>query len=385
MKKLVIILSLFPFSLNAQIVQINGTGRTVTINAPGKPSSVSITQPSEPPEPDYFDPQSGDITFTDEHFQYSIPGYAGSGYTARSSAGFVEFRTSETSISVKVGGNWSTASSAFDEQSDCEVLVNGVYNQSVRLTVDNTTQTYAISLPVGEKIVRLVNGYTANGNNLLPGNGVFVQGVVTIGNVEIKIPVTPINKKLFIGNSITTGATSTHPTITGFAGLLRNIGWQIQMDSYGGRRLLTTSAALGDDMAEFISDEMNGTITNEVFMFLGTNNFALFGGHSKANFKLYYGYFLDALHTLRSDITIYCISPFNRDTYSTPNSQGATCEDYADAIEELLVTRTWAKFIYGKDAVSLANMVDSPRVHPNQAGHQQISEYIEAQYNLLNP
>lgn len=366
-------------------VKINsGSGRPVTINAPGQPSSVNIVTP---PPPEFFDPQTGDITFTDDHFQYSIPGYAKTNFTARSTAGFVEFRTSETSLDIKVGGDWSTASSSIDEQSDCEVLVDGVYNQSVRLTANNVTQSYAIALPAGEKIVRLVNGYTANqlsGSITLPDFGVYIQGVVTTGPIEIKIPVTPTNKKLFIGNSITTGASSPHPSVTGFVGLFRADGWQVQADSWGARRMLTTTTGLADDMAEFVSDEMNGSVSNELFFMLGTNNFGISTGHTKAQFKEWVGFFVDALHTIRPDITIYLVSPLNRTSYSTPNSVGATLEDYADAEQELQTEgRAWLKIMYGKNYLSLANAPDG--LHPNGTGHQEVHDNFLIDYNLLNP
>lgn len=356
-------------------IHINGSGATTGINN-GQPRNVTVNAQQ------YFAPVTGDITFTDSHFQFSIPGYAKTNFTARSTAGYVEFRTSVTSIDIKIGGDWVVA----NVQSDCEILVDGVYNQSVRLTAADVTQTYTITLPAGEKIVRLVNGYTANptsGDITLPNTGVYIQGVVTAGPIEIKIPTTVVHKKLFIGNSITTGASADHPSITGFLGLFRSQNnWEVQADSWGARRLLTTTQALGEEMAEFVSDEMNGTASNECFVLLGTNNFGLSGGQSKAVFKSEYQHFLDELHTLRSDIIIYCVSPLDRTTYSTPNSQGATLEDYSDAIQELIGDgRSWAKFIYGKTLVSLANMPDG--LHPNQTGHQQYHDNLLSAYNLL--
>jgi hypothetical protein len=333
----------------------------------------------------YYAAQQGDVTFTDDDFQYSIGGYAKTGFTARSTAGYVEFKTTEVNISVKVGGNWSTASSSFDVQSDCEVLVDGVYNQSVRLTADNTTQTYSITLPAGPKLVRLVNGYTANalsGSITLPDAGVYVQGIITDTDFQVKKPVLPRNKWLVIGNSIETGATGTHPSITGFVGLLRNDGRNIISDCFGGRRLLTVSASDGHNLAAFLSAEMNGTVSNELFMFLSTNNFAVGGGQSKALFKSEYQNFLDSLHSIRPDIIVYCISMFNRNIYATPNSQGATGDDYADAISELCATRSaWAKYIYGKNLLTLANTSDG--LHPNQTGMQEVHDKFLIQYNLV--
>lgn len=53
MKQYFLFFILFPFFTEAQVIQINGTGRTVTLNAPGKPSSVIVNSDSsneeEPP------------------------------------------------------------------------------------------------------------------------------------------------------------------------------------------------------------------------------------------------------------------------------------------------------------------------------------------------
>lgn len=360
-------------------ININGSGIKVLINNGGA-SSINI------PASEYFGYQTGDITFTDTHFQNSISGYAGTGYTARSVGGFVEFKTYETAIDVKIGGNYSTATSTIDALSTIDVHVDGVYNQSVTLTADNTTQTYAITLPAGLKIVTLINGYAIDPSGaelLLPQNGVFVQGIVTTGLIRIKIPVIPNEKWLFIGNSITAGHLSSHPPSTSFYSLFREDGRTVQVDAFGARRILTDNSTTADQMAAAVDGQMNATEKNEVFILLGTNNWSGFGGQTKATFKTYYENFLDALHTLRPDVIIYCVSPLIRNNYDDANGQGAFIEDYVDAIEELLVTRTWAKFIYGKNLASLANLPDG--LHPNDTGNVEFHDNLLIEYNLLNP
>lgn len=363
-----------------QTLPINSGVPAISINAAGQPSTITINK-----GPHYFDPVSGDITFTDAHFQYSVPGVAETGFTRRSPGGFVKFRTSETSIDVKVGGDWSTASSSFDNQSAIEVLVNDVWNQSVTLTSDNTTQTYTITLPAGEKIVELRNGYTANPNGSdlnIPDEGVYVQGVNVTGDIEIQVPQPPTNLWYIIGNSIPTGASGTHPLINGWPMLLRAEGWEVELNTFGGRRLLTFDPEDAGDMAAYIANRVpnspNHTIINE----LGTNNFGLAGGQSKAVFKTEYENFLDSLHEALPLVRIICISPFNRTTYLTPNGAGATCEDYADAIQEVIADgRSWAEFIYGKDLVSLANLIDG--LHPDDTGHLEIRDNLKTAIEAL--
>ncbi len=323
----------------------------------------------------------GNVTFVDSDFQYSVPGYPGPGFTARSTAGYVEIICNEQNISVKVGGNWS----GHTTQSDCEILVDGVYYTSVRLTHDSVIEVHPITLPKGSHLITLVNGYTANAvsttNVVIPKNGVYIQGVVTDSVFQIVSRPTPRPKWLFIGNSITTGASADHPAVTDFLGMFRSEGRRIQSDSWGARRLLTYIPVNAHSMASFVSAEMNSTISNELFMFLGTNNFTVGGGQTKALFKTEVQLFLDSVHVQRPDIKIYVISPMNRNNYSVPNAMGATCEDYADAERELLTTRTWAKFIYGKPLLTLANTIDG--VHPKQIGHKEVHDKLLIQYNLL--
>lgn len=327
------------------------------------------------PDPEYFDPMSGDITFTDEHFQDSVPGYAKTNHTGRSPLGFVQFRTSETEMDIKIAGDWVVGNT----ESDCEILVDGVYDQSVRVTASNTVQSIPVTLPSGEKIVTLINGYSANTTSITqPQNGVFVQGVVTTGDIEIKVPPTPTDKWVFVGDSITTGATGTHPAHTGFVGLFRQDGRAVAADSWGARRFETPTSGDGTTMATKTALLMNGSETNEVFVLLGTNNYGLLND-TKAFFKLYVQNYIDALHTLKPDAIVWLVSILDRTTYASGNSSGATGDDYADAMQELQATRDWTRFVYGKDLVSLANMPDG--VHPNQTGHQEMHDNLLDAYN----
>lgn len=358
---------------------INNGSPSIGINVPGQSPLPVVNYPQV-----YFSPQSGDITFTNSHFQYSVNGVAETGFTRRSPGGFVRFRTSETSMDIKVGGNWSTALSPFDNQSAIEVFVNNVWNQSVTLTADNTTQTIPITLPAGQKIVELRNGYTANpdGSDVtIPLNGVYVQGVVTTGDIEIEIPIQPDNLFLVVGNSIATGASGTHPLVNGWPMLLRAEGWQVQLDSWGARRLLTFNVGDAFLMAAYIDDQMVAE-NNTLLMMLGTNNWGLSGGQSKAVFKTEYQNFIDALHSVRPDIRIVCVSPLVRTGQDTPNSQGAILDDYKDAILELIADgRSWAEFIDGETLVSIGNLPDG--LHPNDTGHAEIKTNIKAAIEAL--
>lgn len=373
MRVIYLLILLFFYSCTKSQVTVNESGTTVDINGLGG-SAITINT--------YFPPLSGDITFTDSHFQFAINGYAKTGFTARNPGAFVEIETTETSLDIKVAGDWVGHAT----QSDCEVIVNGVWNQSVRVTVEDEVQSIPITLPPGEKVVRLISGYAANqasGQIILPASGVHIQGVVTTGVIRIKKPVSSGHKKVFFGDSITDGASGTHPLFTGFSVLFRTLdNWAVQLDCWGARAVVTTNSTLGNTLAAYLSPQLNGTISNELFICLGTNNYGLLN-QSKATFKAYYEFMLDAIIAARPDVTIYCVSMLNRQTYDTGNSGGAFGDDYADAIEELVSTRPTTRFIYGKPLVSLSNMSDGAQLHPNQTGMQQYHDNLLAAYNLL--
>lgn len=337
-----------------------------------------------PPVSDYFDPVSGDITFTDSHFQSSAPGYSKTGFTMRSPGGFVEFRTSETDFDVKIGGNWS----GHGDQSKIYVLVDGVYNQAITLTADDTTETHAItSLASGVKIITLVNGYAANPDDFAdinrPQNAVSVQGVVTTGDIEIKRPVAPTKRVVLVGTSITTGAIGTRVTNTSWAMQLRNTdGYAITLDSYGGRTLSNNALLFGSTqvnaMIPYLFAQMDGTSSNELWIDLGTNDF--FFDTSKATFKSRLDLLVSTMQAAHPAVRIILIKPTDRTSYDTPNGGGATLGDYATAMDEIAVTRS-IDVMGDRADLSLANTVDG--LHPNQTGHNEIYTARKADYLAL--
>lgn len=339
-----------------------------------------------PPAPVYFDPESGDITFTDDHFQYSAPGYAKTGYTGRSPAGFVEFRTSLTDFSVKIGGG---NISGFAGENKVFLLVDGVYNQEITLTSPGTQTVAITTLSAGVKLIRLVNGYAAapdsTGDINLPEYVVAVQGVVTSGDIEIKIPVTPTKKILLIGMSITTGATGTRISDTSWAMQLRNDeGFNIQLDSYGGRSLADNAGnfiqAKADEMVAYHLAQLSGSSQKEIWMDLATNDFGNIQ-ISKATYKTYLERYADTLHAANSSVRLIWIRPTDRTSYDTPNISSATLGDLDDAITEAASTRAWMEIMGDRYNLTLTNTTDG--LHPNQAGHDEIKDNILAQYNTL--
>jgi lysophospholipase L1-like esterase len=337
----------------------------------------------------YLSPQSGDITFVDSVWWDAVPGFAKTGFTMRNPAAFVEFRTSETDFSVKVGGNWS----GFGSQSEIFLLVNGVYNQSITLSADNTTQTVSItSLAAGVKDIKLVNGYAAqsaaDGDINLPQAAVCVQGVVTTGNIEIKKPTHPIKRIVVDGMSITTGASGTHPTLTGWLEKLKwDDGYNMTFVSYGAKGLANNSgvfdATKASEMVTYQGACFDGTVTNEMWMDLGTNDFALSGWRfSKATWKTHVTSYVDSFHAHFPTVRLIWWAPTERTDYDTPNANGATLGDYLDALNEVAATRSSWMFIVGsRTDVSGANLSDG--LHPNQTGMDEMYTARKADYLAL--
>lgn len=367
------ILLIFISSCTKSQVAINGPGAGSHINGSGTTIPIEVQE--------YLPSQTGNITFQDHDFWFSAPGLAKTGYTQRTGMSYVEFRTIEREITLRIGGNWANKLT----QSYINIQVDGVQNQFVSLTTDEVEEQKTIILPAGEKIVRIINGYNAalspfNESVVYADASVNVNGIITDTAFEIRIPQRPKDLWLFSGNSITMGASGTNPTVTGFPALFRNDGRSVGNYSWGGRIAATTTTTLADSFAIYVSALMNGTNSNEFFPTLGTNNYGIHN-QTKAAFKTTYGLMLDALIQLRPDIVIYCVSLINRTNYDSGNSVGATGDDYADAIEELCLTRPTTRFIYGKNLVTLANCPDG--IHPNQTGMNEYHTNLLAAYDLL--
>lgn len=344
--------------------------------------SVAVPPPPPPPS-EYFDPVTGDITFTDEHFQFSHAGYAKTGFTARSPGGFVEFRTSDP-FQVKIGGNWS----GHAEQSQIFMRVDGVFNQAITLTADNTTQNKTITaLAAGERIVRIVNGYAANaaadGHIWKPENIVCVQGIIATGPVEIKRPPTLSTKVLLVGMSITTGASGTRPTDTSWAMQMRNEDEiPIQLESYGARILANNSSVFGTTQASALVahhlSQFTGVTNKEVWIDLATNDF--YFGASKATYKARLTLYVTTMQAADPTVRIILIKPTNRADYNTANVNGATLGDMDAAMSEVASEQS-IEVMGHKDNLSTANTTDG--LHPNQTGQDQIHDNLLPQYLAL--
>lgn len=339
---------------------------------------------------EYFDSQTGDIDFTDEQFQDAIPGIAMTNFTMRNPAAFVEFRTEATDFDVKVGGNWS----AQGEESKIYLLVNDVYNQSITLTDDDVTESHAIaSLEAGTKNIKLVCGYAASahagGDMRYPRFGTYVQGVdMGAGTIEVKIPVVPTKRIVADGMSITTGASGTRFTLTGWLPQFKWVaGYNIKMVSYGARGLCDNGGGWNSTKADqlvayHLAQFEDGVTEKEIWMDLHTNDFGLFQV-SKASFKARVEEYVDKINTADPEVLIIWWRPLARTDGATPNSSGAVLQDFADALDEVAASRSSFMIVLGaaSDGGGSGNTIDG--VHYNQTGHDDAYETRLALYEAL--
>lgn len=379
--RLTIFLSLISFFASAQNITINGSGSTLPINAVSQVSSVSLVVPTVP---EFFDSQSGDIDFEDEHFSMSYPSFTRNGYQNRVSMSYLDFETEERQITFKIIGNW--ANQIF--QSYLSIHVNGVYDQSISLTTDDVEEQKTVVLPAGLKTVRLTNGYNAA---LSPFNQSVVyadainnfKGIITDSSFRIKRPVRPLIKYVAVGTSITSGGgANVIPASMAWVSLLRyDDDFEIGNFSWGGKIVQTTTVPLADSMANIISTLMDARTANYLIPDVGTNDYGIHN-KTKAAFKADYERFVDAVIRRRPDITLYCISLPNRTNYDSGNGVGAVGDDYYDAMIELAVTRHQMKVIRGKDLVTFPGNVPDG-VHWNEAGHAEGKVTIKAAIEAL--
>ena len=169
------------------------------------------------------------------------------------------------------------------------------------------------------------------------------------------------NRVLVVGDSISVGSGSTHPTTKAWTTIARANGCKITSDGWTGASLWSRTyqaAWLTASIARW-SALLNGTASNTVWFALGTNDWKLtvWGGDYDA-FGVQVGVVLDALHAARPDVTIYWQLPILAVTDTgQPNFRTAAANACA--------SRPWVTVVHGE----LWTIAMADNLHPNDAGN----------------
>lgn len=180
---------------------------------------------------------------------------------------------------------------------------------------------------------------------------------------EIIKDATPNTRYLVIGDSIGNGALATSKYSQGYAMLLRHSGKKVSISGGSGYSIELMYNELTEAVNE-IDDLMDGTNTNKLVLVLGTNDYM----SNPSTINTYYNAILDAIHSQRSDILIYCVAPTIRQTES--NLETIRTNIQASANDR----PSYCTFLNLKNVVDISNFPDG--LHPNTEGHQLIYDYL---------
>lgn len=320
----------------------------------------------------------------------------GNKYTIHDSYSHVKCVTDSLVLSVETYNNCTTQSA------NCYI---GVYTNSSYVTSINNVQVGTSvtlnALPgagTGKTVDLIEAGQAMQGaNDVFPyvRGGVFINAVrlpkylfdgATSANSSMILP-TPVQKKLvLLGDSIMTGFfVNTFPSQT-ITQLLRAdyptsgtggvVGHVAGSDSIG--NVASTTALVNQTVSQLVA-ELNGTVSNTLWIQLGTNDYGA-SVIPVTNFQTYYGNLLDALHIASPNTVVICQSPIQRISPSTEASNGyGTLGAYRTAINTVASARSsYCTYVEGAAAaiVSNANMY-SDGIHLTTAGDAQYKAFIK--------
>ena len=277
-----------------------------------------------------------------------------------------------TGNQIKIKGN-PTYYGTYPQFSHIVIIVNYAVYQVVNIT---NTNEITVNLPGGVQHIRIVEGLTTNPSGTILGT--WLTYLYLDANKFIKIYKTTFDKRIvFAGDSIMVGANADYPSVNGFGALCRiENDFDIVITGYGYGRLKDIAETAGkiSTFTGYLSTLFTNVTTKKLFIEYGTNDFAL--DSTAANtFETWYGNLLDAVHTLDSSITIYCLSPLIRAV------DGALLDSYRTSIANLCAARSsYCIHIAGKTLLTTGDLADG--VHPSTAGHLKLRNAI---FNTIYP
>lgn len=293
--------------------------------------------------------------------------------THRRSSCFARFRT-ETEATVVRLGHYNDLRDQIANLTELALWVDGVYTYLVQPTAEGSG-SWTLALPRGAKVIEVIAGPQSK-----PGATVLGSFIEELSfSRPAPQDLTQAVERVFVyGDSITAGdGAEPGAQRDAFVPKLRGlIGADVLADAWGWR-------ALHDDCADAsargnFAARLAGWAPTRVVLFIGTNDYTL-AHWSAAEFGAAYGATLDAIRAVLPLVPIDCLSPIPR-TSETANAFGDTTGAYRSAIATACAARAWASYHDGMTIVSPANLADG--VHPNDAGHGEISAYLTS---ILEP
>jgi lysophospholipase L1-like esterase len=272
-----------------------------------------------------------------------------------------------------------------------EVQVNGAHQALVTANGVDTTQSYDVVLPAGDKTVTLIEpGQT---NPTAPAVDVHCGMVVSVAvpptNTLTIVPPSAVEHRLVtLGNSITTGGNASNLARYGWVALVRanyptSGTGGITNESWGFRSLLEDWLAGGNSMvplAIHLAALCDGTISNTILDLLGTNDYAWApAAQSAANFRARKASLFTEIRA-RTNARIIVIGPIARvaPASETANSFGDTLGDYRTADSDAVIDANIPDCEYhdGSGFVRATNY-NADGVHLTDAGHAELAVNVQ--------
>lgn len=305
------------------------------------------------------------VTVTPAALRESLPlEHAG---THRRSSCFARFRTTTEATVMRLRA-FNDLRDQIANLTEIAVWLDGVYTFVHQPPVQGSS-SWTLALPRGAKAVEVVAGPQSKpGATVL---GTFIEDL-TFSRPAPQDLTTATGRVYVYGDSITAGdGAEPGPHRDAFVPRLRgSTAADVLADAWGWR-------SLHDDCADAparsaFAARVAGWSPTRIVLFIGTNDYGL-ARWSAADFGTAYAATLDALRTALPQVDIDCLSPIPR-AAEAANAFGDTTGAYRAAIAGACASRPWATYHDGTTVVSASNLADG--VHPNDAGHGEISAYL---------
>jgi len=345
------------------IASINSIGSTVIPTEPTNPTAQIIN------------PVSSD-------FAYTLYDREDIGFNRRSAFAVLKITTDANSLNVSYYSPLADANYTLDA---IVSVYDDLWNYVGSINPDNATGKFTKSIDLSGVDFRtyyfVEAGNTHNGTNDFKGTSITKIEAAT-GTIGMLTIPKSTNRIVAIGDSISVGDGSTQNSKYGWEIRLRDAlrvnDWSITSEGWGAAYTLGmfSTATRQQEGADRAIAEFTGATGRKVIIWvLGTNDFGYIVGDPTA-VGIASASLWDKAYAQDNEIEVIVLTPIYRTNQDTLNSGGWVLNDYRSALTNEANSRAFVRVYDGEPVVSVGNYTDN--VHPNNTGHQQISDYIQS-------
>jgi lysophospholipase L1-like esterase len=215
----------------------------------------------------------------------------------------------------------------------------------------------------GSKTVDIINGRHLNTG---VGGQLRAVRVPTAATLAVETATAPTRRLVVYGDSISSGYYATYPLTEGWDHLLRrDFPGQVTIEAFSGRSLTADTVAT---IAAIFAAAMDGTVTNEFWSAIGTNDY----GSPAATWGAKVASLMDAIHALKPLCKMYMASPLVRADISDVDEAA-----YRAQLSAAVAARSgWTNPpVYVDTSAWVVSTTDG--VHPDPAGMVAYKGYVK--------